>query len=112
MPSISIQHDDYLTRVVRFTQRLRQTHTRPGLGAALCRSVDFLARGLAHLRRNHRYYTLLKLANMALVNMQFALKTERVFGRPYRMKIESTNICNTHCQLCPTGLNLPGRAKG
>jgi MoaA/NifB/PqqE/SkfB family radical SAM enzyme len=28
------------------------------------------------------------------------------------MKIESTNICNTHCQLCPTGIGLEGRPKG
>jgi radical SAM protein with 4Fe4S-binding SPASM domain len=49
---------------------------------------------------------------MALVNVQRALKTERVFGRPYRVKVEPTNICNTECQLCPTGLGFKGRQKG
>ena len=53
-----------------------------------------------------------KLANMAAINIQYKLKTERVVGRPYRMKIESTNICNTKCQLCPTGIGLGGREKG
>jgi radical SAM protein with 4Fe4S-binding SPASM domain len=28
------------------------------------------------------------------------------------MKIEPTNICNTKCQLCPTGVGLQGRPKG
>ncbi len=112
MGSLSLHLDSYLARTVRFTQRLAQEHPRPRLLARACRLVDFLVRGTVHVLRNRRYYTFLKLANMALVNLQFALKTERVWGRPYRMKIESTNICNTHCQLCPTGLNLPGRAKG
>lgn len=31
---------------------------------------------------------------------------------PAKMKLESTNICNTHCQLCPTGLGYEGRPKG
>jgi MoaA/NifB/PqqE/SkfB family radical SAM enzyme len=83
----------------------------PGMDL-LGRGLDFAGRAAAHLWRNRRYLTILKLANMALVQVQFRLKTERVLGRPYTMKIESTNICNTKCQLCPTGLGLPGRAKG
>ncbi len=72
----------------------------------------WLVRAWSHFRRNRRYLTLGKLINIALINVQFALKSERVLGRPYKMKIESTNICNTHCQLCPTGIGLQGRPKG
>jgi len=74
--------------------------------------IDFFARGVFHVWRNRRYLTALKLCNMALVNTQFYFKTERVLGRPYKLKIESTNICNTKCQLCPTGLGLNDRDKG
>lgn len=74
--------------------------------------VALLGRAMAHVWRNRRYLTFLKLANIALVNVQYGLKTERVLGRPYKMKIESTNLCNTRCQLCPTGLGFRGRAKG
>lgn len=74
--------------------------------------IDFVARGVFHVWRMRKYYTPVKLANMAVVNLQFAYKAERVIGRPYQMKIESTNICNTKCQLCPTGIDLKGRAKG
>ncbi|MCC6681222.1 MAG: SPASM domain-containing protein [Phycisphaeraceae bacterium] len=72
----------------------------------------WILRAWSHLARNRHYLTPAKLINIALVNIQFALKTERVLGRPYKMKIESTNICNTHCQLCPTGIGLQGRPKG
>jgi radical SAM protein with 4Fe4S-binding SPASM domain len=78
----------------------------------LGRAIDWLARGLWHVRRNRRYLSVVKLTNMALINIQSRLRTERVIGMPYRMKIEPTNICNTRCQLCPTGLGLTGRPKG
>ncbi|MEO0588397.1 MAG: radical SAM protein, partial [Planctomycetota bacterium] len=74
--------------------------------------IDFLARGTYHVWRNRAYLTFIKLGNIALVNLEFALKRERVVGRPYSVKIESTNICNTKCQLCPTGIGLQGRPKG
>ncbi|MEM6755621.1 MAG: radical SAM protein, partial [Planctomycetota bacterium] len=74
--------------------------------------IDFFARGVFHVWRNRAYLTPIKLANSGLVELQFRLKMERVVGRPYSVKIESTNICNTKCQLCPTGLGLSGRPKG
>lgn len=79
---------------------------RAAAGAAL------VSRGFWHVWRNRRYFTVLKLANMAAVNVQMRLRTERVLGRPYRLKIESTNVCNTRCQLCPTGVGLRGRERG
>jgi MoaA/NifB/PqqE/SkfB family radical SAM enzyme len=112
MSTIQLSFDRQLARTVRFTERLKN---RPVSSSALSRvfkGLDYVARGVFHVWRNHRYITFLKLANMAMVNVQFRLKTERVLGRPYKMKIESTNICNTQCQLCPTGLGYEGRPKG
>lgn len=104
--------DSTLAHAAHLTGSLKRRSRRmPGLREALA-GADWLMRAVFHVWRNRRYLTTLKLANMALVNVQFALKTQRVVGRPYKMKIESTNICNTQCRLCPTGIGLQGRPKG
>jgi radical SAM protein with 4Fe4S-binding SPASM domain len=74
--------------------------------------VDVPVRGVWHVWRNRRYLSLYKLLNMAVVNCEFFRHRERLRGLPYVVKVEPTNICNTRCQLCPTGLGLNGRAKG
>jgi len=112
MSSLQFTIDAKFARAVAATQRLKQKPRQSRAVTAVCRAVDFLARGLFYAWRNRRYLTTIKLLNMAIVNIQFWLKTERVVGRPYNMKIESTNICNTKCQLCPTGLGIQGRPKG
>ncbi len=112
MTAISTQVERSLAQTVAVTGRWKASRTYPAVVARLIGLVDFFARGVFHVWRNHRYLTFVKLGNMALVNIQFALKTERVIGRPYSMKIEPTNICNTKCQLCPTGIGLEGRPKG
>ncbi|WP_428389450.1 radical SAM/SPASM domain-containing protein [Mucisphaera sp.] len=113
MTAIAIDLDAGLARIVKRTGswRRRLNKTWRGL-AAVGAAIDIAAKGVYHLYRNHRYYTFAKLINMAAVNVQFYFKTETVWGRPYAMKIESTNICNTKCQLCPTGIGLEGRPKG
>jgi MoaA/NifB/PqqE/SkfB family radical SAM enzyme len=112
MSVVTLTIDSQLARTVRFTDRLKHRPRHSRTVASVVHGLDFLARGVFHVWRNRRYLTMVKLANIALINLQFRLKTERVIGRPYKMKIESTNICNTHCQLCPTGLGLEGRPKG
>ena len=87
MTAISTQVERSLAQTVAVTGRWKAARARP---AALCQALsllDFLARGVFHVWRNHRYLTLLKLANMALVNIQFKLKTERVIGRPYSIVV-------------------------
>ena len=112
MSVLPLTLDRQLAQAVAITARLRHDHDGEGVAAQAIRGVDFVARGLWHVWRNRRVLTPTKLINMALVNVQFRLKTERVLGRPYRMKIEPTNICNTRCQLCPTGIGLRGRPRG
>ncbi|MCC6581598.1 MAG: SPASM domain-containing protein [Phycisphaeraceae bacterium] len=111
MSMIALNLDVRLARAAALTGKLK-SRCAGGAMAHLAFLVDFLARGLAYVWRNRGYLSTWKLINMALVNIQFRLKTERVLGRPYKMKIESTNICNTHCQLCPTGIGMEGRPKG
>ncbi len=101
-----------LRRTVELTGWLKRRRLRFAWLKVALEAVDWLARGVFHVWRQRRYLTFYKLFNIGLVNLQFKLKTERVVGHPYRMKIESTNICNTKCQLCPTGIGLQGRPKG
>lgn len=112
MSTIQLTVHRGLAQTCAFTHRLAERRAMPIALSPIVRVLDFVARALFYAWRNRRYLTFLKLANMALVNIQFFLKTERVIGRPYKMKIESTNICNTKCQLCPTGVGMEGRDKG
>jgi len=112
MSALTVTLNSQLARAVQFTGRLKQQPRRSRLLSKVLGAVDFVARGVFYVWRNHYYLTLPKLANMAMSNLLFALKTEYVAARPYSMKIESTNICNTKCQLCPTGIGLQGRPKG
>ncbi len=112
MSTLSTSLDRHLARTVALTGRLKERPYRFRAAARALDGLDLVARGVSHLWRNRRYLTLTKLTNMAMVNLQFKLKSEYVIGRPYKMKIESTNICNTSCQLCPTGIGLHGRPRG
>jgi len=40
------------------------------------------------------------------------LRTSKVIGFPSNLIVESTNICNLECPLCPTGQKIKGREKG
>lgn len=112
MSTLDITLNRQLARAVQFTSHLKQHRRKSGVITRAVEGLDFLARGVFHVWRNRQYLTLTKLINMAAINAQFKLKSEYVIGRPYKMKIESTNICNTKCQLCPTGIGLEGRPKG
>ena len=112
MSSLQIEIHARLARAARLTGRLKRSPKRWSLFAPLWAAVDFVVRGVFYLWRNHQYLTVPKLSNIVAANLSFLLKSEYVPARPYRMKIESTNICNTRCQLCPTGIGLRGRPKG
>jgi radical SAM protein with 4Fe4S-binding SPASM domain len=83
-----------------------------GLGRLLAQAVDLPVRTAWHVWRNRRYLTTYKLANMGVVSLERLVKREQMRGLPYIIKVEPTNICNSTCRLCPTGLGLPGREKG
>jgi len=47
-----------------------------------------------------RHSSLRKLLNLLSIEFQMFVKSKRVSGMPYILKIENTNICNLHCPLC------------
>jgi radical SAM protein with 4Fe4S-binding SPASM domain len=112
MTTLNVNINAQLARTVAYTQRLKDKPRSFKPFAWVAASIDFVARGVFYMWRNRRYLSTAKLMNMALVNLQFKFKTQTVYGMPYKLKIESTNICNTKCQLCPTGLGIQGRPKG
>jgi len=83
----------------------------PGMGRFLAQGMVFPIRSVWHLWRNRKYLSLGKIVNMSLANLECLWGRDRLRGLPYIIKIEPTNICNTTCQLCPTGLGVPGRTK-
>ena len=63
--------------------------------------------GLSRFLRLKRYLfsflrrsTFRKLFNLLSIELQMRMKSERVRGMPYILKIENTNICNLRCPLC------------
>lgn len=82
------------------------------LGARIGGGVRRVLRAVPKAWRNLRYITLLKVMNVALVNVQCLFKSKIVVGRPYHVAIEPTNICNANCQLCPLRDGDAGRQKG
>jgi len=52
-----------------------------------------------------------KIINLIAVEFQRLLRLKKVIGYPYYIIIETGNICNLKCPLCPTGINLKGRKK-
>ncbi|MAE67501.1 MAG: hypothetical protein CMJ18_24845 [Phycisphaeraceae bacterium] len=111
MTALNVIIDTPLRRTCQLTRRLRANTVR-WAPRQIAAGLDFLARAAFHVWRQRRYLTTIKLCNMALINIQYRFKSTYVLGRPYRMKIEPTNICNTSCQLCPTGIGMVGRPRG
>ena len=113
MSSFPIDLNHHLAKLTSYTDRISKSCKRDSvIKKSLFRLADFCSRAVYYVYRNHRYLTFAKLANMAIANIECKLKREKLISRPYQLKIESTNICNTNCQLCPTGQGLKGRGKG
>ena len=45
-------------------------------------------------------------ANMAAKYVSYELELERAPTFPDRVYVESTNVCNLDCIMCPTGLHI------
>ncbi|QQE12002.1 SPASM domain-containing protein [Planctomycetota bacterium] len=112
MATLTTNIDRHLALITRKTQKLHESSKTSRLKSRMTGVIDFVCRGVYYVWRNHHYITFAKMANMGIANLEFKLKREKLLSRPYKLKIESTNICNTKCQLCPTGIGLQGRDKG
>lgn len=66
------------------------------------------------MQRGYKSFSLLskRIINYLAVQLQYRLATPYVRGYPYVLIIDTINICNLKCPLCPTGLDMPGRPKG
>ncbi len=53
-----------------------------------------------------------RLFNRLVGILQLRLGNSRLYGYPAKITIESGNICNLRCPLCPTGQNDPSAKKG
>ena len=52
-----------------------------------------------------------KLSNYALVNVQRLLRLKRVYGLPYHVVLDPTNVCQLKCPFCGTGERRPSMLK-
>lgn len=59
-----------------------------------------------------KHHTFRRMLNLILIAIQKKIRSSYVFGYPYFLVVEPTNICNLKCPLCPTGRGLKGREKG
>lgn len=57
-------------------------------------------------------FFLKRVFNYFVIQLQYRLSSQYLWGHPYVLIIDTINICNLKCQLCPTGLDMPGRNKG
>ena len=53
-----------------------------------------------------------KLINLAKIRTSILLKTKKIYGYPYILIIEPTNLCNLKCPTCPTGNGSLKRKRG
>lgn len=59
-----------------------------------------------------RVFSLKKLYNVITGALQLSMKSPRLYYLPTRISIETGNICNLRCPLCPTGQKKEGISRG
>jgi len=59
-----------------------------------------------------RVLSIKKILNLIITECQIRLKSERLRYLPPRVTIETGNICNLRCPLCPTGQKNPDPKRG
>lgn len=64
----------------------------------------------AHIALRHA--TVRKIANWLRVERDFRRRALVCSGRPYALVLDTNNVCNLRCPLCPTGISVTDRTKG
>lgn len=68
---------------------------------------------LIKLAAKSKHYRFRKVINVLLIYLQEkVIKPSYVLGYPYHLVIDTGNVCNLRCPLCPTGQKKNGRARG
>jgi radical SAM protein with 4Fe4S-binding SPASM domain len=66
-------------------------------------------RNLRHLKSFIKHTTAQKTINLMLIELEWRLRRQIVWGSPYILIVDPTNVCNLRCPLCPTGTGEIGR---
>jgi radical SAM protein with 4Fe4S-binding SPASM domain len=74
--------------------------------------VTPLRKRLRILREELRFLSLRKLYNLAMEQIAPRLHLTRLPYAPTKITVESGNVCNLRCPLCPTGQGDPSATKG
>jgi len=64
-------------------------------GKVLPGSIGFIDR----VKQELRFFSLRRMINLLLVELQILCKRSKVYGYPPRVSIETGNICNLKCHL-------------
>ncbi len=67
---------------------------------------------LKDLQRHLHIYSIRKLYNLIMGKVQFLIGSSYLYYYPAKITIESGNICNLRCPLCPTGQKNTSARKG
>ena len=67
---------------------------------------------ISRIREEKRVLSVKKIYNVLMGALQLSLKHTRLCYLPTRISIETGNICNLKCPLCPTGRKDPGPSRG
>lgn len=69
-------------------------------------------RYVLYMRIALRHATPRKIANWLRVEWGYRRRALVTSGRPYALVLDTNNICNLRCPLCPTGISATDRTKG
>lgn len=59
-----------------------------------------------------KYNSTIKFLNLLLAECQRILRCSYLYSYPYKVIIDTNNVCNLRCLHCPTGRGVSGRQKG
>lgn len=59
-----------------------------------------------------RHGTYKKIRNALLIELEMRRGKTKLAGYPYKIIIDTCNLCNLKCRLCPTGMNTIKRPRG
>ena len=73
------------------------------------RKIPQHTRNMRHLKSFISHSTFRKTINLMIVELEWRLRRNTVWGHPYILIVDPTNVCNLRCPLCPTGMGEIGR---
>ena len=84
---------------------------RYSINSCLARTVEYNKKGFwGRIKKkcnriSFRRYAFSRFINLVALEVQKMVRPSKAFAFPRSLHIDIGNICNSNCQLCPTGLN-------